>query len=83
MHFESCSRLEHQRCSHKPAQGNALGINGRSAQPGKGGHKAARVQLVRPYRAWAPGTETQGVALGWPVTGLWPTRIPGEVHDTR
>ena len=51
----------------KPAQGNALGSGYQTSKALKG-----RPHLVTPFQGCVFLLQTQGVALGWLVSGRWP-----------
>ena len=65
---------EHQRCANKPAQGNALGLDGNKNKALKGRGK----KWGRPFRALSfllpkpQGCARASLALGWLAPGLWP-----------
>ena len=65
---------EHQRCADKPAQGNALGSGEKTGPALKGRKRRVRFACSALAGLVLRATWTQGVALGWLVLGLWPTR---------
>ena len=71
MQFFPVAAEEHQRCANMPAQGNALGLEKKIGQALKGRKK--REPVVPPLQGLPIALQTQGVALGWLVSGLWPS----------